>query len=43
MKKLYFVTAFDAYDYTRECPVRSENGRTLSQRPPRLIKSYLNY
>lgn len=24
MKKTFTVTAFDAYDYTRECPVCSE-------------------
>lgn len=31
MKKLYSVTAFDAYDYTRECPVCSEYCKTIEE------------
>ena len=30
MKKTFTVTAFDAYDYTRECPVCSEYCKTIA-------------
>ena len=29
MKKTFTVTAFDAYDYTQECPVCSEYCKTI--------------
>lgn len=31
MKKTFNVTAFDAYDYTMECPVCSESCKTIEE------------